>query len=416
MVDQSPTRLAWTVLLFLLLLGCSSGRSGDPEGTPTLSADGTVRPWEVTSEVTAAPDVPQVALSMSDEDVAISPLPLRAGFPFTITALIHNSAKVVAADVPLLLHMSAAQEEIGFTSFVQLLTVTVPASNSVPITVPVNWNFPGGEHRLWVQINRLPEAWEELSPTQAEANTSDNIVLLDLMVDPFDAYASDLCPGRVDVRVEPIDVLPEPGRQRVQVTIHNSGNRAVYNLPVVVTSDQASGLVYTPAIPPCGGTTTVYVPLSQPIQQGESLTVLVNPSDWPGSLPEDNFDNNRVAVAAGLSPGLGPSPDSELADYDFGISTAGIESPELWIVMVTVHNLGTRDAANVPIRVENENGRKVLDVVPLVQGKGLGVVAIRVGYLWTHGGTLTFTINPKDAEGAYPESNQNNNVATFTLP
>lgn len=353
---------------------------------------------------------------MNDELVAVSPLPLRAGFPFTITALITNSAEIPAMNVPLLLHMSAEREEIGFTSFVQLLTVTIPASSSVPITVPVTWNFPGGEHRLWVQVNRLPEAWLDVNPTQAEANTGDNIALLDLIIDPFDAYASDLCPGRVDVRIEPVDVLPQPDLQRVQVRIHNSGNRAVYNLPVVVTSDQASGLVYTPAIPPCGGTTTVYVPLGEPIQQGESLTVLVNPSDWPGSLSEDNFENNRVAVAAGLSSGPGPLPDSELADYDFQISTADIETPELWIVMASVRNLGTRDAADVPIRVENEAGRQVLDVVPLVQGKGQGVVAIRVGYLWTHGGTLTFTINPQDAEGAYPETNQNDNVATFTLP
>ena len=353
---------------------------------------------------------------MDQEQVAISPLPVRAGFPFTITALIHNSAQIPAVDVPLMVHMSAEQEKIGFTSFLKLLTVTIPASTSLPITLPVTWNFPGGKHRLWVQVNRMPDAWEDLNPTQAEANTSDNIALLDLMVDPFDAYASDLCPGRVDVRIEPIDVLPEPDLQRVQVRIHNSGNRAVYNLPVVVTGDQTSGLIYTPAIPPCGGTTTVYVPLSQPIQQGESLTVLVNPSDWPGTLPEDNYENNRVAVAAGLSPGLGPTLDSELADYDFQIRSADIETPELWIVLASVRNLGTRDASNVPIRVENEAGRQVLDVVPLVQGKGQGVVAIRVGYLWAHGGTLTFTINPQDAEGAYPESNQDDNVATFTLP
>ena len=130
MIDLSPTRFAWIVLFFLLLLGCSSGKNGDPEGTPTLSAGSTLLPWEVTSEVTATPDVPQVALSLNDEDVAVSPLPLRAGFPFTITALVHNSSEIVAADVPLLLHMSAGQEEIGFTSFVQLLTVTIPASNS----------------------------------------------------------------------------------------------------------------------------------------------------------------------------------------------------------------------------------------------------------------------------------------------
>jgi hypothetical protein len=70
----------------------------------------------------------------------------------------------------------------------------------------------------------------------------------------------------------------------------------------------------------------------------------------------------------------------------------------------------------VPIRVENTAGRKITDAIPSVQGKGSGVAAIRVGYLWIQGGTLTFTVNPQDAKGAYPEKNRDNNVATFTLP
>jgi hypothetical protein len=41
---------------------------------------------------------------------------------------------------------------------------------------------------------------------------------------------------------------------------------------------------------------------------------------------------------------------------------------------------------------------------------------MRVGYLWIPGGTLTFTVNPVDVEGAFPEINRDNNVATFTLP
>ena len=44
------------------------------------------------------------------------------------------------------------------------------------------------------------------------------------------------------------------------------------------------------------------------------------------------------------------------------------------------------------------------------------MAAIRVGYLWTPGGVLTFTVNPEDAQNAYPESNRDNNVATFKLP
>jgi hypothetical protein len=190
----------------------------------------------------------------------------------------------------------------------------------------------------------------------------------------------------------------------------------VYNLPVVALSDQLMGIVYTPAIPPCGGTAKVYVEVDRPFEQGESITVQINPSEWEGGLVEDDFENNQVAISAGLAPGMVMPAGSGLEDYDFQITTADIETPEPWIVMVAVRNLGTRDADMVPIHVENEAGRKITDAIPLVQGDGLGVAAIRVGYLWTSGGVLTFTVNPEDAEGAYPETNRENNIATFTLP
>jgi hypothetical protein len=269
---------------------------------------------------------------------------------------------------------------------------------------------------LWVQVNRLPDAWQAGMLTQPEAETADNVALLDLMVDPFDAYASDLCSGRVDVEIGPADVLPEPQKQRVLVRLHNVGNRAVYNLPVVVMGDQLAGVVYTPAIPPCGGFAEVYVAVDRPFQQGESLTVRVNPEDWGTWLQEDDFDNNQVSVAAGLAPGMSLPPGGVLDDYDFSINTADIEIPQMWIVMVTGHNQGVRDAADVPIRVENEKGRALTDSIPLIQGEGSGVIAFPIGYLWIPGGTLTFTINPEDAKGSYPETRRDNNVTTFTLP
>jgi len=401
---------------FLFLVACGGSPNSDPDGEATAQPAATKYPWEITPEVTFTPAAPTIELSLTEEDISIAPLPLRAGFPFSITATIHNSAQVPALDVPLMFHLAANQEEIGYTSFLQVLTVTVAASHSLPVTIPVNSNFAGGEHSLWVQVNRLPEAWQGRIPVQPEENTDDNIVLLDLMVDPFDAYASELCPGRVDVEISAADVLPEPDQQRVLVRVHNSGNRAVYNLPVVITGEELAGIAYTPSIPPCGGTAKVYVAVDRPFQQGESLTVQINPSGWEGGLEEDDFDNNKIAVAAGLAPGASLPSTSGLADYDFSISTADIEIPEMWIVLVTVHNLGTRDADMVPIRIENEAGRKLTDAIPLVQGNGLGGAAIRVGYLWTRGGTLTFTVNPKDLDDAYSETNRENNVATFTLP
>ncbi len=414
---------SWLLVVILVLLlaltACEGKGDIEQEGEATVSParatlDGrsVVPPLSATSTPAASP----LDLTLSEEDVAIAPLPLRAGFPFSITAVIHNNRDTSAEDVPVMVHISARQEEIGYTPFYQVFTVTLPASASVPVEVPVNWNFAGGEHRLWVQVNRLPEAWQSIAPVQPEDDVSDNIVLQDLMVDPFDAYASELCPGRVDVEVGPADVLPEPGQQRVLVRVHNLGNHAVYNLPVVILGDHLMGIAYSPAIPPCGGTAELYVEVDRPFQQGESLTVLVNPREWVGGLPEDEFENNEVTVTAGLAPGVVIPPGGGLTDYDFSISTADIEIPQLWHVLVTVHNLGARDAAMVPIRIENEAGRKITDAIPVVQGNGLGVAAIRVGYLWIPGGTLTFTVNPEDAKGAYPEANRDNNVATFTLP
>jgi hypothetical protein len=399
--------------LLLLLIGCGGKQNGDQDARATGAA-GTV---EATLPVTTTePPMPQVELTLTEEDVQIEPLPLRAGSPFTVTTIIHNNSELVAQNVPILIHISAKQETIDYVSFLQLLTVTLPASQTMPVTVPVDWNFAGGEHRLWIQVNRLPDAWQPEIPLQPEEDTADNIALLDLMVDPFDAYSSDLCSGRVDVEIGPGDILPEPEQQRVLVRVHNVGNRAVYNLPVIVTGEQLSGISYTPAIPPCGGTAELYVQLDRPFQEGEALTVQVNPAEWVGGLEEDNADNNRVTVTAGLAPGLVMPPGSGLEDYDFSLTTADIEVPEPWTVMFTVHNLGTRDAAMVPIRVENEAGRKLVDAIPLVQGEGMGMAAMRVGYLWTPGGTLTFTVNLKDAEGSYPETNRDNNVASFTLP
>lgn len=410
---------AFILLLLLLLAACGHTEETAEQATATRA------PVEATLDAlltrtpvpeTPTPSVPLVDLALDEEGVTVAPLPLRAGFPFSVTVTVLNRSDIPAVNVPLTVHISAMQEEIGYSSFLQVLTATVPASQSLPLEVPVNWNFSGGVHELWVQANRLPQAWQSDLPLLRETDISNNIVLLELMVEPFDAFTSDLCPGRVEVEINPEDVLPEPDRQRVLVRVHNLGNRAVYNLPVVVTGQDLMGITYTPAIPPCGGVAVVSVHLDRPFKQGEALAVLVNPSEWVGALAEDEYENNLVTVTAGLAPGVDVPPGSGLEEYDFSVSTADIETPEPWIVLVTVHNLGTRDAAMVPVLVENEAGRTVADAIPLVQGGGLGIAAIRVGYLWTPGGKLTFTINPEDAEGAYPETNREDNMATFTLP
>jgi hypothetical protein len=402
---------------FLLLAALCLLSACNGNGLRATSAAGssTQTPEATPERATRTPEPPLLALSILPEEIRLDPVPLRAGYPFTITGVIHNNSAVPAPDVPVLVHLSANREELGYTSFVELLTVTVPASESVPISLPVKWNLAGGEHRLWVQVNRLPNAWQLQASTVPEANLADNLALVDLMIDPFDAYTSDLCAGRVDLEVGPSDVLPDPERQWVQVQVHNLGNRAAYNVPVIVLSRKATGIAYTPVVAPCGGTVRLQVLLDQPFSEGDSFNVQLNPPGWEGGLVEDNYANNQVSVSAGL-PGAAQQHLGSLQDYDFRIEAAEIEVPQASVVLVRVYNHGTRDAANVPIRVTNEAGRTFDDVVPLVQGSGSGVVAIRVTSLWNPGGTLTFTVNPEDARDGYPETNRQDNIATFAVP
>ncbi len=417
MVGAAPQKMAgWLLLpLFLLLLslvGCGSRPTEDPtqNAPPQERYRATATPDEGTPRALA------LDLVLTDSDVSVAPLPLQAGVPFTVTATIHNESAVRAPDVPLMLYISAQQEKIGFQSFLQVLTLTVPASGTVPVDIPVDANLSGGEHRLWLQVNRVPDNWQTRLQTQPERDLGNNMVLRDLMVEAFDAYTSDLCAGRVDVEIAPADLLPDYAHQRVRVRVHNLGNQAVYHLPVVVLGDRVTGVAYTPAIPPCGGTAEIEVPLDGPLEEGQSLTVMVNPADWEEGLPESSMDNNQVTIVAGLAQG-DAVPTKGLHDYDFSITTADISIPQAWTLLIQVHNGGTRDADMVPIRIENEAGRKLNDAVPLVRGGGgFGVAAMRVGYLWTPGGTLTLTVNPLDARNAYPEANRENNVATFTLP
>ncbi len=416
---RSIVAVAFLLFLLLSLIACS-GRERDgqvlqPDPSAGEAGNEGSRA-ELQAPPTIAPVLDQVNITMSEEDVGLAPFPLQAGVPFTITAVIRNNSESPVQGVPLMVHISANQEEIGYTPYFRVLTVTLPSTLPVPVQIPVHWNLAGGEHQLMVQVNRLPQAWQAHTPVRAEKDISDNIVLLDLAVEPFDAYVSDLCPGRIDVEISTSDVFSGPDQRHVLVRVHNLGNRAAYNLPVVVLGEQLSGIAYTPVVPPCGGTAQVEVELDRAFSPGESLSIQINPDEWVGGLAEEDYENNVVKLSAIPESGLPDPPATRLADYDFRITTADIGTPELWFAQVNVHNVGTRDADMVPIRIENEAGRRITDAIPLVQGEGMGVAMIRVSYLWTHGGTLTFTVNPPDSPGAYPEANRADNVASFVLP
>ena len=79
------------------------------------------------------------------------------------------------------------------------------------------------------------------------------------------------------------------------------------------------------------------------------------------------------------------------------------------------HNLGTRDVANVPVRIEGKAGRKVVDIIPLVKGDGLAWRLFR-GLGVVPQGDADADRQSRRRQGAYAEANRDNNVVIFTLP
>ena len=96
-----PLSLRWALLVvfssILLLTGCGERGEGAQE-TPT-ARPGTGDPVTVPTYI-PEPEVPVVDLVLLEDEILIGPQPLRAGFPFTVTALIQNRLTVPAEDIP----------------------------------------------------------------------------------------------------------------------------------------------------------------------------------------------------------------------------------------------------------------------------------------------------------------------------
>jgi len=223
---------------------------------------------------TPTPNVPSVQVSLAPRDVSVKPLPIQAGYPFTITLVIHNDGGASPEPAGDGLHLSRAGND-RLLSLHGVLTVTLPSTRPVTLEVPVRWNLTGGENRLWAQVNRLPKAWQPESPTWPEEDKSDNSVLLELIVEPFDAYRSDLCSGRVDVEID-AGVVAERAASAFGCPSTTPGTRppttSRWSFPA---KTWRASPTHRPS--PVRGTAEVWVQVDRPLAEGESIAVNVTP-------------------------------------------------------------------------------------------------------------------------------------------
>ncbi len=315
--------------LGMFLAACTTAGPTDAPVTLVMPATRTPLP----STRTPDPQVPEAIptlltpeappnLWVDPASVVISPENPRAGDILEVAFAVHNDGSAGAQDVRAFAMLWPKAATVGLSLEATAL-VQVPSQGQAEVRLELGEPVEG-VFRLWVTVNRGIRIiiedrviWE--APNPDELNPDDNLVETDVEVGPFEAYTSDACPAGVNLAVSEADVEqvdfnlppgvpPPPGGfpNILGITVRNTGNLAMYRVPVsLFFSETASLLRRSGALPPCGGTTLVTLTLTP---EWRNLTVVVNPVREDGAIPEDDYSDNEVTVDLTRLPTSTPVP------------------------------------------------------------------------------------------------------------
>ena len=286
-----------------------------PTGIPPTLVEAGPAPnfWIDTDSVTILPERPQVSDVLE--------------FSFTV----HNDGE--GARERVLVWAAIVRTGLPLTIFTNHAQVDIPANGSAEVLLtlgeiadeermsPFLRELRDGEYVVAVSVNReLREVVENRfywqAPDQLETDPSDNVVETRLTVRPFEPSTSEACPPATNLTISALDVaLVRPDQSEgvslavdtdfLALTIHNTGNPALYSVPVqLVGAGGQSFFYYTLGLKPCGGMDRMFLPVNP--AWGEIFTLVLNPADSGGSIPEGDYTDNEVTVT--LSALATPSP------------------------------------------------------------------------------------------------------------
>ncbi len=328
----SPSRYGFTALM-LLLASCAPNGPTDAPVTLVLSPTRTAPPVEPTAVPPTLQELePASNLWIDPDSLTILPERPQVGDVLEFSFVVYNDGE--AAHEGVLAWAAIARTELPQTIFTNHTQADIPAEGSgeVRLTLgeitdeermsPFLRELRDGEYVVALSVNRelrdiVENRFYWQAPEQAETDPSDNVVETRLTVHPFEPYTSEACPPATNLAISALDVaLVHPDHSEgaslavdtefLALTIHNTGNPAVYSVPVqLVGAGGQSFYFYTLGLKPCGGTDRMFLGVSP--AWGELFTLILNPPDLAGAVQEDDYGDNQLQVALSALPTPTPS-------------------------------------------------------------------------------------------------------------
>ncbi len=280
-------------------------------------------------------DAPPPNLRIDPDSLRLSPErlhgaagPPRVGDALQVSFTVHNDGEAAVSGA--LVTAAMARAEIPRTTFVEHARVDLPAGGEVAVQLtlgrlsdselasPFRPEFGDGRYVVAASVNRdlrdLVDGrfyWSS-TPTR-EANEADNVVQAEITYLPFESYTSEACPAGANLAIDPTDVALQEMETAgaggaapfLALTVRNSGNAALYHIPIRVLG--AGGLrfaYHTGILTPCGGAGRVFLPVNA--GWGDTFTIAVNAPDDHGGVEEEDYSDNQIQVT--LSALATPAP------------------------------------------------------------------------------------------------------------
>ena len=318
---RSPSLYVFAALT-LLLAGCDPSGPTDAAITLALSPTRTAPAAKPTATLPTLQELePASNLWIDPDSLRILPERPQVGDVLEFSFVVHNDGEGERRGV--LAWAAIARTELPLTIFSNHTQADIAADGSAEVRLtlgeitdeermsPFLRELRDGGYAVAVSVNReLRDVVENRfywqAPEQAETDPSDNVVETRLTVHPFESYTSEACPPATNLAISALDIAlvrpdhsegasPAADSDFLAVTIHNVGNPALYSVPVqLVGAGGQSFYSYTLGLRPCGGTDRMFLPVNP--AWGEIFTLVLNPVDSGGAIPEEDYTDNEVTV------------------------------------------------------------------------------------------------------------------------
>lgn len=278
----------------------------------------------------------------------------RAGETFAARAVIRNLGEADACPVRVVCQIFGTEEPfLNGLNAGEILFSEIPGSGAV--IAHFSLQLPAGSYTLKVSVDPDNQV--------VESNDQNNTASLPFNVFIAEFQGIDLSLHESSIQFDPLESR-EGEEVRITVSVHNSGDRDAYSVPVVVHDEFAGDHAFELArhvFPLIRTGATERMSVSAAFPAGEHrITAIVDPDDV---IDETNSVNNAASKILNIHPSYAVR-DLEVLPEDIFIEPREVVAGQEVKITCRVHNTGTVRLENIPVKIfkgDPDAGAAVLD-------------------------------------------------------